>query len=120
VPELAHLPLTLVALAPFADVAAKPLDLDQQIIVAALAPRVRGRIAIATAKIAEIVAKPRDLAGQRIDGLLHLRKRCVGTAALRSTARGGRIVAVPARLLSGGTWGHGRLRPACRYRGGSM
>ena len=109
--ELADLSFPLVALSPLANVAAKPFDLDQDVVVTAVAltGRARRRIAAAAAAaIADLVPEARDLAAQRVDRLLHLRGRRFRVAAAVSAGGAlGRILAASTLLVSGRARGHG-------------
>ncbi len=70
--QLPDLPFPLVTLAPLADIAAKPLDFDQDFFVGAMAITRRGgrRVAvIASAAIANLFLETRNLAAQRVDRL---------------------------------------------------
>jgi hypothetical protein len=79
--QFEDLPLSLVTLAPRANVAPKPLDLDRHFLVEAstIARRGRGRLAvIATAATPDLFLEIRDLAAQCVDRLQKLRGHLVG------------------------------------------
>jgi len=77
-----------IAFAPFADIAAKSLNLDQQVIVTAVAAALRRRLSVivVAAAIADVVFQPDDRVTQGVDRNEQTRFRRLGWRA-RSARR---------------------------------
>jgi len=100
-PQFENIAFALRALAPFANIAAKSLNLDQQVIVAAVAAALRRRLSVivVAAAIADVVFQPDDCVTQGVDRIEQTRFRRLRWRA--RSARRWRIAGI--RRRGGGT-----------------